>query len=62
MNNEAYRKDKTQYMWRCSANERKQLKTLAAESGYTMSALLGFAWKNYYQLQQKKKRKKANSG
>lgn len=62
MNNEIYRKDKTQYMWRCSAKERKQLKTMAAESGYNMSELLSFAWKNYYQLQQKKKRKKANPG
>ena len=62
MNNEVYRKDKTQYIWRCSEKERKQLKMLSAESGYNMSELLSFAWRNYYLLQQKKKRKKANSG
>lgn len=62
MNNEIYRKDSTQYIWRCTANERKQLKLLSAETGYNMSKLLSFAWRNYYQLQLKKKRKKAKSG
>ena len=33
MNNEEYRKDDTRFQWRCSWEERKQLKTYAALEG-----------------------------
>lgn len=53
MKNEIYRKNKTQYIWRCSEEERKQLKMMAVETGKSMSELLTIAWKNYYELQKK---------
>ena len=60
MNNEVYRKNKTQYIWRCSEKERKQLKMLAAETGKNMSELLTIAWENYYESQKKNRFEKEN--
>lgn len=57
MNNEEYRKDDTRFQWRCSWEERKQLKTYAALEGIQMNLLLSEAWKYYVENVMKKKHK-----
>lgn len=47
MNNEIYRKNPITFVWRCTENDRKSLKIMAAKKGCTMSDLLAIAWRFY---------------
>ena len=55
---EQYRKNDCRFQWRCSANERQQLKRLAAENNVTMNTLLSAAWAHYFYLTEYKKERK----
>ena len=55
-NNEMYRNDDSRYNWRCTWQERKRLKILAAEKGTTMNDILSRAFALYWKYDKRKNR------
>ena len=60
MNNDEYRIDDTRFNWRCTSEERQELKIYSALEHDNMNAILSRAWRYYVEevLQKKYKLEK----